>query len=80
VASYTALPANDPNSLLNAVAKQVVSIGLYASESGFFYYHSGVYDPASCATSINHAVTLIGYGHDAASGKDYWLVKNSWGT
>jgi len=22
---------------------------------------------------------VVGYDHDAASGKDYWIVKNSWG-
>ena len=33
-----------------------------------------------CGTSINHAVVLIGYGTDLATGKDYWLVRNSWGT
>ena len=31
------------------------------------------------ASGINHAVTLVGYGHDTESDKDYWTCKNSWG-
>ena len=45
-------------------------------------YSSGILDKTSsqCPTSgMNHAVTMVGYGHDDSQDKDYWIVKNSWG-
>lgn len=78
--SYTALPANDPVALLNAVVKQPVSIAMASSSGPFMGYKSGVLDSKYCGTNVNHALLLVGYGTDAASGKDFWLVKNSWGT
>jgi C1A family cysteine protease len=43
-------------------------------------YKKGVYDDATCTQQVNHAITVVGYGRDLTTGKDYWLVKNSWGT
>ena len=43
-------------------------------------YTGGILDKSSsqCPSSgINHGVALVGYGTD--SGKDYWIVRNSWG-
>lgn len=44
---------------------------------------SGVYDATDCLSTywdLNHAMALVGYGKDAASGLDFWVIRNSWGT
>lgn len=47
----------------------------------FRNYLTGVYTSGNCLNTesdVNHAVVAVGYGSE--DGKDYWLVKNSWGT
>lgn len=75
---YIELPFGDEEALKEAVAtKGPVSVGIDASHSSFFLYQSGVYDDPSCTENVNHGVLVVGYG--TLDGKDYWLVKNSWG-
>ena len=66
--------------LQQAVATEgPVSVCIDTSRYSFQFYSSRVYDEPSCSsTNLVHAVAVVGYGN--LNGKDYWLVKNSWGT
>lgn len=63
-----------------ALDGRTVAIAIEADKMSFQHYTSGVYDSTDCGTTLDHAVLAVGYGTDSASGKDYWIVKNSWGT
>ena len=62
-----------------AVAKQPTSVAVDAGSYLFYQYESGIFDSTSCGTSLNHATLVVGYGTDADSDKEYWIMKNSWG-
>lgn len=45
-----------------------------------FEIRSGVYNDVACnSQTINHAVTIVGYGVQNTT-INYWVVRNSWGT
>merc|ERR1719272_1487324 len=56
--------------------KGPVSVSIAASGFHFQFYSGGVL--SNCNDFVmDHAVQAVGYGSD--NGKDYWLVRNSWG-
>jgi len=80
VSGYTSVTSGSESGLLSAIAITPVSVAIEADQSAFQLYSSGVLDSTSCGTSLDHGVLAVGYGTDSSLSKDYYKVKNSWGT
>ncbi|KAE8588048.1 hypothetical protein XENTR_v10022307 [Xenopus tropicalis] len=79
VMNFHKIPAGNETLLKNAVGTVgPVSVAIDSSHQGFRMHKSaGIYYDPYCTTNVDHAVLVVGYGTE--NGKDYWLVKNSWG-
>lgn len=67
---------NQMAELLVSKGPLVVALG---TDGEFDHLGDGVFDTDHAINlQPNHAVLLVGYG--TQNGKDYWVIKNSWGT
>lgn len=78
VTSFHRVKKDSVAQLKAAVAKQPTCIGVDADKDAWQFYSGGILDTKKCGTSQDHAVTAVGYGVE--KGKQYLLVRNSWGT
>jgi cathepsin L len=77
LSGYQDIEKNE-ESLQEAVAT-VGPISIALDATGFFLYKSGIFDDDNCQQNApDHAILVVGYGAEGA--KDFWTVKNSWGT
>ncbi|KAJ0180369.1 hypothetical protein K1T71_003773 [Dendrolimus kikuchii] len=55
-----------------------LSVSIDADPISFNLYSSGIYYESTCdPRSLNHEVTLVGYGEK--DGETFWIIRNSWG-
>jgi len=75
---HVRLVQNDYQSVMQALST-VGPLAVNVWAIPFQSYRSGVFNGCSYKASmdVDHVMQLVGYGTD--SGKDYWIVRNSWG-
>ncbi|XP_004499026.1 cysteine proteinase mucunain [Cicer arietinum] len=74
---YEDVPGYDELALQKAVANQPISVAIEGGGREFQLYEYGVFT-GRCGTALDHGVAAVGYGTE--NGKDYWIVRNSWGS
>lgn len=73
---YEDVPVNDEAAMKKAVANQPISVAIEGGGRAFQLYSSGIFT-GKCGIDLDHGVNVVGYG--TSQGKDYWIVRNSWG-
>lgn len=76
---YVHIETGSEYDLEAAVATQgPIAVIVDGSHNLFRFYKSGVLNIPNCSrTKVTQSLVAIGYG--SINGKDYWIVKNSWG-
>lgn len=80
MSGVVAVQVGSEDSLFSAVASVgPIAVAVDATSNAFRFYYNGIFDSSYCNSNrLTHSMLLTGYG--SGTSKDYWLVKNSWGT
>ena len=82
VTNFINILPHDVNQLKVAVKLGPVAASISTSAKEFQFYKGGIIAGEECSTietTVDAAVTIVGFGNDNHLNQDYWLIKNSWG-
>ena len=74
---YSNVKKNDPVAMKVALERGPLTVAVEADHIPFQNYKSGIFDNVECGEKLDHALTLVGWGKQY--GREYWIVRNSWG-
>jgi len=57
-----------------------ISCGIHATEEFENDYTGGIYSQHVLFPTVNHEISVVGYGVDEATGTEFWIGRNSWGS
>ncbi|CAM6054530.1 unnamed protein product [Sphagnum tenellum] len=60
-------------------ARGPIACGIEVSDA-FEAYSGGIYSEKNPSPSINHEISVVGYGKDPRTGTEFWVGRNSWGS
>ena len=56
-----------------------ISCGIHVTDNFEWTYSGGIYSEKTIPI-INHEISVVGYGYDEETDREYWIGRNSWGT
>jgi cathepsin X len=77
IASFGAVKGSD-NMQAEIYKNGPIACGINAEE--IVDYKGGVLDLPHKLKMINHIISVVGWGYDQELGKQYWIIRNSWGS
>eukprot|EP00850_Spirogloea_muscicola_P010065 SM000058S18495 [mRNA] locus=s58:238036:242651:+ [translate_table: standard] len=57
-----------------------IGCGIHVTDKVWHHYSSGIFQQWTPVPLPNHELSLVGWGVDKATGMEYWIGRNSWGT
>jgi len=78
VSAYYRAKEGDENAMKEFVGNYGPSSLIITISDEIVNYKSGVMNTPCKNTTLDHSVLAVGYGNE--NGRDYWIIKNSWGT